>query len=166
MNNSVDFQRAENGALDLSWLNFAFLGRPGFQSRGLKILFLKGFRASGRKIGAPQNRENQPRRIQPPSLGPLRIDCGSNPFLSSRGFCSHLFFPTPCCLLAIGSQSKLLLDQELSSCPSLKIPGKEEDEDKNSQQKQGALLEKKKEEAGQTKTNLEALLVSRWDVVV
>ena len=31
-------QRAENGGLDPSWLNLAFLGRPDFQSRGPKIL--------------------------------------------------------------------------------------------------------------------------------
>ena len=55
----ADSQRAENGGLDPSWLNFVFLGRP-FQSRGPQILYLKGFGASGRKIGAPQKRENQP----------------------------------------------------------------------------------------------------------
>ena len=64
-------QRAENGGLDPSWLIFAFLGRPDFQSRGPKIHILKGFGAFGRKIGAPQKRENQPRRIQPPILGTL-----------------------------------------------------------------------------------------------
>ena len=31
------------------WLNFAFLGRPDFQSRGPKILILKGFGTSGRR---------------------------------------------------------------------------------------------------------------------
>ena len=31
-------QRAENGGLDPSWLNLAFLGRPDFQSRGPKNL--------------------------------------------------------------------------------------------------------------------------------
>ena len=35
-------QRAENGGLDPSWLGFAFLGRPDFQSRGSKYLF-EGF---------------------------------------------------------------------------------------------------------------------------
>ena len=66
-------QRAENGGLDPSWLIFAFLGRPDFQSRGPKLLILKGFGAFGRKIGAPQKRENQQRWIQPPILGPLNI---------------------------------------------------------------------------------------------
>ena len=32
------YQRAENGGLDLSWLDFAFLGRPDFPSRGPKTL--------------------------------------------------------------------------------------------------------------------------------
>ena len=31
-------QRAENGGLDPSWLNLAFLGRPDFHSRGPKTL--------------------------------------------------------------------------------------------------------------------------------
>ena len=64
-------QRAENGGLDPSWLNLAFLGRPDFQSRGSKILVSKVFGTSGRKIGAPQKRQIQPRRIPPPILGPL-----------------------------------------------------------------------------------------------
>ena len=34
------FQRAENGGLDPSWLNLAFLGRPDLQSRGPKLQFL------------------------------------------------------------------------------------------------------------------------------
>ena len=37
----VNDQRAENGGLDLSWLDLALLGRPDFQSRGPKILILK-----------------------------------------------------------------------------------------------------------------------------
>ena len=64
-------QRAENGGLDPPWLNLAFLGRPDFQSRDPKTLILKGLGASGGKIGAPQKRQIQPRRIQPPILGPL-----------------------------------------------------------------------------------------------
>ena len=32
-------QRAENGGLDSSRLDFAFLGRPDLQSKGPKILF-------------------------------------------------------------------------------------------------------------------------------
>ena len=80
-------QRAENGGLDPSWLNLAFLGRPDFESRGPKILVLKGFGASGWKIGAPQKRQIQPRRIQPPILGPLRKISPQRKFLgrTSRG---------------------------------------------------------------------------------
>ena len=52
-------------------VELAFLGRPDFQSRGPKIVVLKGLGTSGRKIGAPQKRQIQPRRIQPPILGPL-----------------------------------------------------------------------------------------------
>ena len=40
-------------------------------ARGPKIHILKGFGASGRKIGAPQKRQTQPRQIQPPIFGPL-----------------------------------------------------------------------------------------------
>ena len=43
-----DFQRNENGGLDPSWLDFAFLGCPDFQSRGLKMLVLKGPRRNKR----------------------------------------------------------------------------------------------------------------------
>ena len=46
---------------------------PNLQSRGPKIPVLKGFRTSGLKIGAPQNRQIQPRQIQPPILGPLSL---------------------------------------------------------------------------------------------
>ena len=72
-NHYLTDQRAENGGLDpLSlWLNLAVLGRPDLQSRGPKILVLKGFETSGWKIGAPPKRQIQPRRIQPPILGPL-----------------------------------------------------------------------------------------------
>ena len=70
---TVAISEGQEWGLDPSWLDFAFLGRPGFQSRGPKILILKGFGTSGRKIGAPENREIQPRRIEPPSLGPPRI---------------------------------------------------------------------------------------------
>ena len=66
-------QRAANGGLDPWWLDLAFLGRPTFPSRGPKTLILKGFGTSGRKSGAPQKRQIQPRRIQPPILGPLNI---------------------------------------------------------------------------------------------
>ena len=36
-------QRAENGGLDPSWLGFAFLGHPDFQSRGPQNACFKGF---------------------------------------------------------------------------------------------------------------------------
>ena len=62
-------QRAKNGGLDPSWFSLAFSGRPDLQSRGPIILILKGFGASGLKIGAPRKRQIQPRRIQPPILG-------------------------------------------------------------------------------------------------
>ena len=48
-------QRAENGGLDRSWLDFAVLGRPDFPPRGPKKLKLKGFGISGQQIGHPQN---------------------------------------------------------------------------------------------------------------
>ena len=59
-------QRAENGGLDPSWLIFAFLGRPDFPPKGPKTLQNKYFGAFGLKIGAPQKRKNQPRRINSP----------------------------------------------------------------------------------------------------
>ena len=43
-----------------SWLNFVFLRRTDFQSRGPKLLVLKGSGTSGLKIGVPQKREIQP----------------------------------------------------------------------------------------------------------
>ena len=51
------------GGWNPTWLELAFLGRPDFQSRGPKILILKLFGICGRKIGAPQKRQIQPRRI-------------------------------------------------------------------------------------------------------
>ena len=36
-------QRAAKGGLDPSWLELAFWGRPGFQSRCPQILIFKGF---------------------------------------------------------------------------------------------------------------------------
>ena len=56
-------QRAANGGSDPSWLNLALLGRPGFPSRGPKPLKNRYLGTSGRKIGAPQKRQIQPRRI-------------------------------------------------------------------------------------------------------
>ena len=60
-------QRAENGGLDLSWLDFAFLGRPDFQFKGAKILALKSSGTSELEIRAPPKCKIQPRRF----LGPL-----------------------------------------------------------------------------------------------
>ena len=69
------FQRAENGGLDPSWLDFAFLGRPDFPSRGPKTLHNKHFGASGLKIGAPQKRQIQPRLDPTPHSQPSDIYC-------------------------------------------------------------------------------------------
>ena len=44
-------------------------GAPVFSPEVPKYLFLKGFGTSGRKIGAPQKRQIQPRRIWPPKFG-------------------------------------------------------------------------------------------------
>ena len=63
-------QRAVNGGLNPSWLIFAFFGAPRFSVQRSQLI-LKGFGASGRNIGAQQARENQPRQIRPPILGPL-----------------------------------------------------------------------------------------------
>ena len=57
--------------MDPSWLIFALLGRPDFQSRGSKILIFKGFWGLWTENRGAHKRENQPRRIQPPILGPL-----------------------------------------------------------------------------------------------
>ena len=86
-------ERVENGELDPSWLDFAFWGRPDFQSRGPKMLISKGLGTSGLKIGAHQKHEIQPRRIQLPTLGPLSIliqGLGSTRLISSTGLCSIL----------------------------------------------------------------------------
>ena len=49
-----------------------FWGAPIFSPEVPKYLFLKGLGTSGQKIGAPQKRQIQPRRIWPPICGPLR----------------------------------------------------------------------------------------------
>ena len=64
------FQRAESWGWVPSWLNLALLGRPDFQSRGPKTLQNQSFGTSGLKIGTPQKRQIQPRRIQPPHSRP------------------------------------------------------------------------------------------------
>ena len=58
------------GWIRRGWVS-RFCGRRDFQSRGPQLFILKGLGSSGLKIGAPQKREIQPRRIQPPILGPL-----------------------------------------------------------------------------------------------
>ena len=82
-----------------SWLIFALLGHPDFLSRGPKpfkrSIMVHG--TSGLKIGAPQKRENQPRRIQPPILGPLSSEkCKVLILLRVWSFSSH----ARCILLA------------------------------------------------------------------
>ena len=52
--------------MDPSWLDLALLGRPEIPSRSPETLSNKYFGTCGLKIGAPQTREIQPRRIQPP----------------------------------------------------------------------------------------------------
>ena len=59
-------QRAKNGGLDPSWLDFAFLVRPDFPSRGAKPLYNNHFGASERKIGALQKREANHDGSKPP----------------------------------------------------------------------------------------------------
>ena len=70
--------RAESGGREwgVRSVVLAFSRLPDFQPRGPKLLVLKGLGTFGLKIGAPQKRQIQRRRIQPPILGPL------NPFFS------------------------------------------------------------------------------------
>ena len=64
-------QRATNGGqIRRGWI-WRFWGAPIFGPEVPKYLFLKGFGTSGRKIGAPQKRQFQPRQIWPPICGPL-----------------------------------------------------------------------------------------------
>ena len=58
------------GQIRRGWI-WRFWGAPVFSREVPKYLFLKSFGTSGRKIGAPQKRQIQPRRIQPPICGPL-----------------------------------------------------------------------------------------------
>ena len=97
------------GGLDLSWLDFVFLGHPDIQSKGA------------------QNRKIQPRWIQPPLIGPLRFGIAANlgrsvlwysPF---RGTCpvsqtSHLGFPEVVLILVPNNAlEKLVLETCLAS---------------------------------------------------
>ena len=62
------------GWIRRGWLSrFWGAPRPNLHSRGPKTLIVKGSGTSKRKIGAPQKSEIQPRRIQPPILGPLKL---------------------------------------------------------------------------------------------
>ena len=57
-------------------VGFGVFGAPRFSSPEVpKYLFLKGFGTSGRKMGAPQKRQIQPRRIWPPICGPQIAGC-------------------------------------------------------------------------------------------
>ena len=60
------------GQIRRGWI-WRFWGAPIFRPEVPKYLFLKGFGTSGRKIGAPQKRQIQPRRIWPPICGNLPI---------------------------------------------------------------------------------------------
>ena len=55
-----------------------FWGAPIFSPEVPKHLFWKGLGTSGRKIGAPQKRQIQPRQIWPPICGPLIYRCVLN----------------------------------------------------------------------------------------
>ena len=66
-----------------------FWGAPIFSLEVPKYLFFRGLGASGRKIGAPQKRQIQPRRICPPICSPL---INTTP-LSCRLQISHRHFP-------------------------------------------------------------------------
>ena len=61
------------GWIRRGWISRCW-GAPIFSPEVPKYLFFKGLGTSGRKIGAPQKRQVQPRRIQPPILGPLRTE--------------------------------------------------------------------------------------------
>ena len=58
------------GWIRRGWI-WRFWGAPIFRPEVPKYLFFKGLGTSGGKIGAPQKRQIQPQRIQPPILGPL-----------------------------------------------------------------------------------------------
>ena len=90
--------RKRGGQICRGWI-WRFWGAPLFSPEVPKYLCLKGFGTSGRKIGAPQKRQIQPRRIWPPICGPLsnsvKFACLMLAFLSS---CS-LWRLFPCCAM-------------------------------------------------------------------
>ena len=69
------FQRAAKRGLDPSWLGFGFFwGAPIFHPEVPKPFKNWHLGTSGLKIRAPQKRQLQPRRIQPPICGPLKFN--------------------------------------------------------------------------------------------
>ena len=68
-------QRAENGGLDPSWFNLEFLGHPDCQSRGPKILVLKGFGTSGLKIGGTLKTPNSTTTDPTPPFSAFEFLC-------------------------------------------------------------------------------------------
>ena len=69
-------KKAENGGLDPSWLDLAFWGAPIFSLEvSIENTCFKGYcdLRTERKMGAPQKRQIQSRRIQPPILGSLSL---------------------------------------------------------------------------------------------
>ena len=71
MKNTIGFQRAENGVLDPSWLDLAFLGHPDFQSRGPKLLFFWVLGSLDGNRGAPKMPKPTTTDSTAPTLGPL-----------------------------------------------------------------------------------------------
>ena len=66
-------QRAENGGLDPSWLDLAFLGRPDCPFRAPKTLENKDLGTSGLKSGHPKkNGKSNHDGSNPPFFGPLK----------------------------------------------------------------------------------------------
>ena len=63
-----------------------FWGAPIFSPEVPTYQFLKGLGTSGRKIGAPQKRQIQPRRIWPPICGPLTYSSSGVDFNSKPNF--------------------------------------------------------------------------------